>query len=222
MNCLEFRRMVLADPRRPGAEADAHAAACAGCRRFLARTLDEEARLDGALRVEVPEGLRSRILDRLATARGRSRWLALPASVVVAAGIALAIGWSRTDKLVFAGVDFVVFREAQSIIDAAPADWSVLAPVARDMGVPLPQALGEMRYVCVYPLAAGAAHHVLVKTPFGKVTLLLIPDHALASRAAGAAKGLSAAVVPAPKGTVIIVGNSARGVQQAEMLLKPA
>ena len=31
VNCLEFRRAVLSDPRRPGAEAENHAADCAAC-----------------------------------------------------------------------------------------------------------------------------------------------------------------------------------------------
>lgn len=214
--------MVLADPRRPGAEAAAHAVECAGCKEFMVRTLDEEAQFDRALRVAVPEGLHARLLDRVAAARSRPRWLALAASVVVAMGVALAIGWTRTDELVLAGIDFVVFEEAQSITDAAPTDWNVLAGAVREMGVSLPRDLGEMHYVCVYPFAAGAAHHLLVKTPLGKLTLLLIPDRASAFRVAGAAYGLNAAVLPAGKGTVIIIGASARSVQRAEMLLKSA
>lgn len=218
MNCLEFRRTVLSDPRRPGAEAEAHAAGCAACREFLARSLDDEARLDRALRVAVPVGLLDRVLRRAPATRARVRWLALAASVVVAT--ALAIGWPRSDALALAGIDFVMFEEAQSIVDAAPTDWNLLAGAARQMGVSLPRELGEMRYVCVYPFAAGAAHHLLVKTPLGKVTLLLIPDRATAARAAGAAYGFNAAVLPARKGAVVIIGESARSVQRAETLLK--
>lgn len=82
MNCLEFRRRVLADPRRPGPDAEAHAAQCAECREFLSLTLAEEARLERALRIEAPEGLagsrpgsRRRKADQsaLAGARGERR-----------------------------------------------------------------------------------------------------------------------------------------------------
>lgn len=221
MNCFEFRRAILADPRRLASEAAEHAGECAGCKEFLARTLDEEALLARALRVAVPEGLHARILDRRAAGRSRVRWLALAASVLVAVTIALAIGWTRNDELALAGIDFVVFEEAQSITDATtPTDWNALVRVAREMGVSLPEQLGEMHYVCVYPFSAGAAHHLLVKTPLGKVTLLLIPDRALAARAAGAAYGLNAAVLPAAKGSILIIGDSPRSVQRAEMLLK--
>lgn len=92
--------------------------------------------------------------------------------------------------------------------------------VARDMGVSLPEQLGEMHYVCLYPFSAGSAHHLLVKTPLGKVTLLLIPDRALASRAAGAAYGLNAAVLPAARGSIVIISDSPRSLQRTEMLLK--
>ena len=220
MNCLEFRRAILADPRRLGAEAAEHAGQCAGCKEFLARALDEEAQLVRVLRVAVPEGLRARILDRAVAARSRLRWLALAASVLVAVAIALAAGWTRNDELALAGIDFVVFEEAQSIADAEPTDWKALVRVASEMGVSLPEQLGEMHYVCVYPFSAGSAHHLLVKTPLGKVTLLLIPDRALAARAAGAAHGLNAAVLPAAKGSILIIGDSPRSVQRAEMLLK--
>lgn len=218
MDCLEFRRTVLSDPRRPGAVAEAHAAGCAACREFLTRSLEDEDELDRALHVAVPEGLQDRVLRRARATGARVRWLAHAASVVVA--VALAVVWPRDDALALTGIDFVMFEEAQSIADAAPTDWNVPAAAARDMGVSLPRALGEMR--CVYPLAAGAAHHLLVRTPFGKLTLLLIPDHASASRAAGAAYGFNAAVLPAGRGTVVIIGDSLRSVQRAETLLKSA
>jgi len=211
---------ILADPRRLGTEAAEHAGQCAGCKEFLARTLDEETLLARTLRVAAPEGLNARILDRTAAARRQVRWLALAASVVVAVAIALAVGWTRNDKLALAGIDFVVFEEAQSIADATPTDWNALVRVTRDMGVSLSGRLGEMHYVCVYPFSAGAAHHLLVKTPLGKITLLLIPDRALSARAAGAAYGLNAAVLPAAKGTIVIIGDSVRSVHRAEILLK--
>lgn len=223
MNCLEFRRAALADPGRIGEQASRHAEGCRGCREFLARTQDEETLLARALLVAVPEGLHARILRRTAAAavQWRWRWLALAATVILGVAVALATEWSRDDELALAGIEFVVFEEAQSITDAAgPADWSALVRVAREMGISLPGQLGEMHYICVYPFAAGAAHHLLVKTPLGKVTLLLVPNRVPGSRAAGAAHGLNAAVLPASKGIVLVIGGSKRSVQRAENLLR--
>jgi hypothetical protein len=219
MNCLEFRRAVLADPRRPAAEASSHAEQCPACNEFLQHALDIEVQLEAALRVPVPQGLGARLLERIAAA-GRPRWLALAASLLAAVAIALALGWPRSDALALAGIEFVVFEEAQSIADAKPTDMKVLAAVARKMGVALPERLGKVYYVCVYPFVGGAAHHVLLKSPLGKVTLLLIPDRPLAARAAGTAYGLKAAVLPAAAGSIVIIGESTRSIGRIETLLK--
>lgn len=55
MDCLEFRRVALADPRRFPAAAAAHTQSCAACKGFLERSLEDEARLADALRVVVPQ-----------------------------------------------------------------------------------------------------------------------------------------------------------------------
>ena len=219
MNCLEFRSLTLADPRRLGREAAAHAERCQPCGEFLRRTLEDEARLEAALRVPAPEGLHERWLYRMSAVRRRMVGLALAASVILAAGLTFLAGAPRSDPLALAGIEFVVYEEAQTIADAKPTDWNALARVARDMGVSLPEQLGEMRYICVYPVAGQAAHHLLVGTPLGKVTVLLIPDQPLALRAVAAAHGLKAAVVPAAKGFVAIIGASSRSVARAESML---
>ena len=220
MNCLEFRRIVLADPRRQGAEAGVHAGQCPACREFLARSLEAEARLASVLQIAVPKGLRARLLDRAAGARRSMRVLALAASVLAAVAIGLALGWTRNDPVALAGIDFVVFEEAQAIADAKPADAKVLARVVREMGVALPAQLGEIRYVGTCPFAGSTAHHVLVKTPLGKVTLLLTPERPLASRAVASARGLEAAIMPVSAGSVAIIAESARSIVRAETLLR--
>ena len=219
MNCLEFRRAALADPRRLGAEAAVHCAQCPTCKEFLAQSLELETRLAAALRVPLPEGLRARLLERTAAARRRP-WLALAASLLAALGIALALGWPRNDAVALAGIDFVVFEEAQSIVDAKPTDARELAAVAYKMGLSLPEQLGEIRYICVYAFAGTAAHHVLLKSPLGKVTLLLIPERPLASRGRASAYGLEAVIVPARAGSFALIGDSGRSILRAETLLK--
>lgn len=220
MNCLEFRRAALFDPRRLDAEAARHAGQCPACSEFHARGLEFEERLEEALRVPVPAGLTKGFSGRSAMARRPMRWLALAASLVVAAGIGYLAGTLRPDPLARAGIDFVVFEEAQSIVDAKPTDWKLLVRAAAEMGVSLPGQLGDIRYVCVYPFVAGAAHHLLVKTPLGKVTVLLIPERPVASRAAETAYGLEAVVRPAGKGSVVIVGDTAQSVRRAETFLR--
>jgi hypothetical protein len=90
------------------------------------------------------------------------------------------------------------------------------------MGVSLPEQLGELRYMGTCPFAGATAHHVLVRTPLGKVTLLLIPERPLGSRVVASAHGFEAAVVPAHGGSFALIGDSSRSILRAETLLKAA
>jgi hypothetical protein len=220
MNCLEFRRTALADPRRLGAEAAAHARQCTSCEDFFARTLEVEHALDAALWVEAPPSLPARVLEGTSMARRRWRWLALVASLLVAVALALLLGAPRSDPLALKAIDFVMFDEAHAVAVAKPQDMRVLLDVSRKMRVSLPNHLGEIHYICIYPFAGVGAHHLLVETPLGKVTLLLMPERLLASRAVGVAHGLQAAIVPAAGGSVAIIGESSRSIERVEMLLK--
>jgi hypothetical protein len=220
MNCLDFRRAALADPRRPGAEAAMHAGKCAACREFLARALEFEDNLAAALRIEPPADLPGRLLRRTRPARTAWRWLALAASLLLAAALGFLLGTPRTDPLALAAIDFVVFDEAHAIAVAKPPEMRVLVDVSRRMRVSLPDQLGEIRYICVYPFAGDGAHHLLVTTPLGKVTLLLMPERALPARTAANARGLRAAIVPAAGGSVAIIGESSRSIRRVETLLR--
>lgn len=220
MDCLEFRRAASADPRRMGAAATAHAAQCAACREFHARTIRFDRRLHRSLRAPVPPGLAHRLLGHIASRR-RVRWYAFAALLLLAAGLAASIALAPDDPLARAGIDFVVHDEARTIIEAEPADADIVGRVAREMRVSLGAQLGEVRYICRYPFAAGAAHHLLVTTPLGKATVLLFPGAARASRGTASASGLQAAAIPVPGGTAAIVADSARGVARLEALLAP-
>lgn len=221
MNCLEFRRIALADPRRPGAEAAAHASRCAACQEFLARTLEFEDDLAAALRIEAPRDLPERVLGPRAWTRRTWHRLALAASLaVVAVALAFLAGAPRNDPLALKAIDFVVFDEAHSVAVAKPQDMRVLDEVSRRMRVALPGELGDIHYVCVYPFASGGAHHLLIETPLGKVTVLLMPEHLLSARAAAGARGLQAAILPAAAGSIAIIGESSRSIERVETLLK--
>lgn len=219
MSCLEFRRAVMVDPRRLDAEAHAHAERCAPCRDLLAHSLGLEERMAERLKVPMPAGLAERVLSRVAAPGRGTRWLALAASIVAAIGIAAVIAWPRNDPLARAGIDFVLYEEAQAILDAKPADRAVLQRVATGLGVALPGQLGEIRYVGTCPFAGGTAHHVVVKTALGRATLLLLPERPLASRLVASANGFAAAIVPARGGSVAIVSPSVRAIARIEALL---
>jgi hypothetical protein len=212
MNCLDFRRAVLTDPCRLDPAAARHAAQCSPCGEFYARSLEQEAELAQALRVPVPRGLTRRLVPT------RSAWpvaaAGLAAAVVAAIALGWAVGWDRNDPLALAGIDFVVFEEAQTLLDAKPAKPDMLDVAAAKLGVPFPDFIGEMRYVCTFPFGDGSAYHVIARTAFGKATLMLLPGRPPAARAAATARGLTAVVAPAAGGSVTVIGRSSEAVER--------
>ncbi len=74
MNCLEFRRLVLVDPRSIGEEARAHASECVACRETLGKQREADDQLFAALQVPVPDGLADRILVARGHRPARRRW----------------------------------------------------------------------------------------------------------------------------------------------------
>lgn len=110
MNCFQFRRLLLVEPRQLTPEQRAHRDECASCARLVRGVEQLEERLQKAALVPVPEGLAERVLLRhkihspnrwstLALAErvllghkihSPNRWgmLALAASLLVAVGVA--------------------------------------------------------------------------------------------------------------------------------------
>lgn len=220
MNCLEFRRAVLLDPNRLDTESLVHAEHCDACREFLGQARELEAQLENALQIPLPHGLEERAVRHALESPRISRRQALAAGLALAAAAGVGVMWKRDDPLALAGIDFVVFEEAQAILDAKPADPAALRRAAVRTGVTLPAQLGELRYVGTCPFAGTIAHHVVLKTAFGKATLLLLPDRPLGSRAVASARGLEAAITPANGGSVAIIADSSRSLARIETLLK--
>lgn len=220
MNCLELRRAAMLDPRRLDTEALEHAERCEACGGFLAQALELEAQIESALQTPVPHGLQERAVRNALDAPRVSRRQALAAGLVLAAAAGGGLLWPRDDALALAGIDFVVFEEAQAILDAKPADTALLRRAALQTGISLPAQLGELRYVGTCPFAGTTAHHVVLKTAFGKATLLLLPDRPLGSRVVASARGLEAAIAPAASGSVAIIADSRRSLARIETLLK--
>ena len=217
MNCLQFRRAVLSDPRRPGDQAAAHVGQCAACAGFLAHALESEDEIAAALRIEPPGGLAERLLGSAKRTQRPWRRLALAASLLVAAALGYLLGAPRTDPLALAAIDFVVFDEAHAIAVAKPPDMQALVDVSRKMQVSLSKQLGELRYICVYPFAGAGAHHLLVSTPLGKVTLLLMPEVGSPPEPRRTRGGVEPpSCPPAP---AAIIGESARSIERVETLL---
>lgn len=220
MNCLEFRRHILADPRQPGAEERAHAAECAACTDYLEKQRDFDARLFEAMQVTPPDGL----ADRILVARGlrNRRWIWPVAASLLLTGALVAL-WPRpgADELGREAIAHVA-HEPQAFTASYAIPDDALATMLSAQGMNLARAVGRVTYSTLCPVGSRVARHLVVRTAEGPVTLLLMPDdHKARQRAVTQADGMAALTIPAARGSIAIVASSLEQALAMEKSLRP-
>jgi hypothetical protein len=209
MNCLEFRREKLADPRRVPAEAQAHAAGCTACTAF-AREVDESERaLDRALMVPVPEGLADRVVFESRRPRPAWRAWALAASVLVAVALGVAFwdGQRKAGGYARLAIEHVVM-EPQSFAVMLDPDPDAFRTVVQNLGGSVKDIPGKIRYIRLCPFEDGLGWHVVFETSEGLATLFLVPGKKPKAVQTASVDGWSAVVHPMQRGYYAIVTAS--------------
>jgi hypothetical protein len=223
LNCLEFRRHLLEDPRRRlGVDAIKHRKACADCAAYFVHLTRLESELATAAIVPMPEGLADRVLrnHELGKARAQNR-LAAAASLVLAASLTVLITLIPMHKhAALAAIDHVLHDEPRELLAGRAGDRRVLAPILAQAGLSIAADRVHVRYLGQCPFRDGIAYHVLLDTPFGKATLLVTPDKPLNSRIVTSGRGLSAVAIPARRGSYALVADSSADLARIERLLK--
>ena len=222
MNCIDFRRLVLVDPRHLDEAARAHAAECVACRDVLERQRESDDRLFGALQVPPPDGLADRILVAQGLRPGRTRhaW-AIAATLVLAVGVGLASRvYFQQDPLGLEAIEHVA-HEPQAFTTVAAVDSSYLASALAGQGLKAVVALGQVTYTRICPMAGRTAHHIVIRTAEGPITLFLMPDDPVRrERRMADDGGMTAMVMPAARGSLAIVASSAAQVLAVEKALR--
>lgn len=223
MNCLGVRRELFGDPRHVAAELERHVAGCPPCAAYRAGLLDQDERLAVSLRVPVPDGLADRVLLRRGLARSRApRWLGLAATLVVALGVGGFFGvqrWQQAPAL--EAIAHVLEEEPHELFVNRRGDPGLLAPVLDATGLSVSGEGIRVRYTGICPHRGGFAHHVVLETPFGKATLLIMPDQPLRSTVIADAEGLAALAAPARQGSFSLVAESRDALRRIAGLVQP-
>jgi hypothetical protein len=224
MNCIDFRRMVLVDPRNVDEAARAHAAECAACRDVLEKQREADDRLFAGLQVPVPDGL----ADRILVARGRRKrpprlaW-AMAATLVLAIGVGF-IGREFFAKDPLGGEAIThVAGEQQSFTTIDAVDNAFLPAVLAEQGFKAVVALGQVTYTRICPMDGRTARHIVIRTAEGPVTLFLMPDDPNRRRRSLTERdGMTALTMPAGKGSIAIVATTREQALKVERALARA
>jgi len=220
MNCLEFRRHKLADPRRVPEEARAHATGCAACAAFASEVDEKETELERALAVPVPEGLAERAILRARTPlRAWRRW-ALAATVLI--GVALAamrLFPHHESQYARLAIEHVVM-EPESFTTVRNADAGAFRAVVQEFGAQLEEMPGTIRYIRLCPVEGGYGWHIVFDTPQGLATLLLVPGKRLPAAEAASTARWSALARPVHGGYYAVVAPTPEATARFDKMLR--
>ncbi len=228
MNCMEFRRVALANPHHPGHEALTHETVCLACARFYRDLRQQEEDLYEAICVPVPEGLADRILLR--RRRGWREWLAprftIPAlaaslALVVALGSVWKLTLGLSPEMLAAGIAEHVEHEAKALAASTPVPLPVLTQALHSGGGELLDPLVRTTYVDHCPLPGGGeGEHIVFDTPHGKITLIVMPGKKLSAPLRLDRAGLTVSLMPAGKGSLALVTTNPQSIGEAETWAK--
>jgi anti-sigma factor RsiW len=226
MNCLEFRRQLLTDPRLKSADIAEHRLACEPCARFAQQQHAMEQTLHETLHVEVPDGLASRILlrQRLEERRQafwrRGLW-AMAATLVVSMGLAIYFPGTTPPSLE-ASVLAHVERETDHMQAHDNVKLVEVNTRMKKYGAQLNQPVGTVNFAMSCPMRKTTGFHMVIQGEHGPVTVLVMPGDYIAQRKTVSDQRFQGVVMPTQSGSMAIVAANADDLAQVEKRLHSA
>ncbi len=224
MNCLDFRRLIGAEPSSPDAAAAEHARTCAACADFAERTRTLDRRILQALQVQVPPQpeMQKFMAESAATASerrwrllpGASRWLAVAASLLIGIGVAAAM-WVLFPRAALA-TDVVAHmkHEPQAWITTrdtvAPAR---LQAVLERSDVKTNIDLGRVSYAQSCWFRSHFVPHLVIQDAQGPVTVMLLPNETVAHEQPFSEDGYSGVILPSTHGSIAVLARDSELVR---------
>lgn len=222
MNCLEFLRALNVDPRHLLLAARQHAENCSDCARRMVKQLNMEATLANTLQVPTPVGMEDRIL--LATRFSEKRRLALYAvaasvalTVCVTLGSAFFAKPTELDMAIEMAIEHVLAEPehlAETNVVSSTQLNELLAYVGARSNTLLPAT-----YANTCNLPNGKGGHIVLATPYGRVTLVLMPNGESGVVKRREMKGLIAEMYAARQGNYSLIASSDAALIAAKSML---
>jgi hypothetical protein len=222
MNCLEFRRLCLAEPATQDSEFMQHKRDCVRCAAFASDINQLDKKLVTALRIDVPDNLVSRIILRqslhsdVASQRQRRGIYALVAGVLLTVG--LMVGIFLATRAPTPSPDQRVLAHIEMERKLLSTEWDVgrpeLARVLDRAGVELKGNPGRVRHASLCPLSKNGGVHLVFDGSKGPVIVLLMPKEFISKPIAIHSQKLEGVILPTRNGSMALVGQHGEHLQQ--------
>lgn len=209
MNCLEFRRQIGAEPAASGGDIDAHRRDCAACARHQDELRALDALIARALAVD-PARIRRPAAGSGSVPAARRRYLAIAASIVAGLSVGLVLLVSAPRASIAREVVDHIVHEPGTMNLIEPVSAGALAGVLDPEGTRLRPGLGDVTFAarCVHD--GHVVPHLVVRMPEGAVTVLLLRHREIDEPVQFAEQGLEGVVLPAPRGSIAVVGQGVK------------
>ena len=220
MNCEEFKKAIAAEPRATFEGGAGHVASCESCASLMAEMQALDARIAGALSIEVPALQMPELPDiegdnivnlpvepkrRITT----PAWIAIAASLTMAAFIGLRMigsqpgGYSLADEIL-AHIDHE--PGALQVTNVAVSEERLARVVAPSIGT-MGRNVGLVTYAQSCVINGNRIPHLVIQGEKGPVTLLLMPDEMVDGAISIDGESVNGVILPVGKGSIAIVGE---------------
>lgn len=212
--CLEFRRRVGAEPFAADAGIEAHRRECAACARHQDELRAMDAEIRRALEVNPPPRGEAAPAPK---GVAQSRFLAVAASLVMGIAVAILVLVAAPRAAIAREVVAHVRHEPGATSPGAPLPASAVDQVLGAAGMRLGPGAGPVSFAARCVVDGRVVPHLVVQSPQGPVTVLVLSHRTVARRMRFDEQGFSGVVLPAPRGSIAVVGQ---GVSDLDALAR--
>ncbi|TDJ15241.1 MAG: DUF3379 family protein [Gammaproteobacteria bacterium] len=230
MNCIEFRRMLLTDPAVVDSAFARHRRDCPDCTDVVAHSAHFERRLREAVDIDVPENLASRILLKQSfQASAEPPWwrtrraYALAASMLLMVGlVTLALTAHLQQRRLSEEFVALVNGAPYALAASKPVSSSDISAALEPAGLDLDGTIGEVTYAGRCLVRGKLSGHIVVQGDTAPVTVFLIKEQLVSSRATIRTDHYSGVVLPQGSGTIVIVSSPGEALESLETRVRLA
>lgn len=226
MNCDQYRQAVAAEPSFDGAAE--HVSDCAECRAFRDEMRALDADIARALQLDPPAltlpelpgiDAQEKVVS-LAARRSppKTRWLALAASVMLAAVIGLRMFAVGVDNLSLADevLAHLDHDPASLVASATPVSDEALIKAVPGNLAHMDHSAGLITYAQSCEINGKTVPHLVIQGEVGPITILLMPEEKIAAAQTLDGDNVHGVILPVGNGSIAIIGARDEPLERIE------
>ena len=217
MDCSRYRRALLAQPHDPDPGLREHLESCRDCELFATGLLQFESTLERALRVALPTPRTGSLRATPRSSMPRRGWLALAASILVAAVAAGGLWVIAPGRSLAAEVVRHMSHEPQAWRQTdVPVPRPALEEVLRNSHLRLAPGTSLVSYAASCDFRGHHVPHMVLQTASGPVTVMVLTHERTVKSVEFDEEGYRGVIVPVPgHGSLAVLTRGAGADMQA-------